>query len=173
EPQEPQQQEPQEPQQEQRPYVPDVDQSCMECICQASSSCDLTAKCNYEGTHDYFCGPYVISWAYWYDGGKHGFTGKPDDFETCLVDKECAEKTVRGYMRRYGRDCDGSGTVDCSDFARMHKLGFKQCGSDSILDSAYWQSFELCHMDNVDEKNNDILEIDARNKAREYDDRKR
>ncbi|GFT78771.1 uncharacterized protein NPIL_563941, partial [Nephila pilipes] len=81
-------------------------------------------------------------------------------FETCLIDKECAEKTVRGYMLRYGRDCDGSGTVDCSDFARIHKMGYKQCGSNTLLDTAYWKKIQLCI---EDYQNNDTLDIDGRN----------
>ncbi|GFW75467.1 uncharacterized protein TNCV_4426501 [Trichonephila clavipes] len=143
--------------------APEVDQNCMECICQASTSCDETVKCHYDGANNYFCGPYVISWAYWFDGGKHGNRGQPGDFETCVTNKTCAEQTVRGYMRRYGRDCDGSGTIDCADFARIHKLGFGQCSSNSILDTPYWENFELCNMEN---QNDDFLDIDARSRGR-------
>ncbi|GFS69577.1 hypothetical protein NPIL_46351, partial [Nephila pilipes] len=44
----------------------------------ASSSCNLTIGCKSKGADDYFCGPFWISWAYWYDGGRHGNTGKPE-----------------------------------------------------------------------------------------------
>ncbi|GFT78778.1 uncharacterized protein NPIL_563971 [Nephila pilipes] len=158
-PQEQPEQPEQQPPQEQKPHVPEVDQNCMECLCQASSSCNMTLECKSKGGDDYFCGPYWVSWAYWYDAGRYGYTGKPEDFETCLNNKECAERTVRGFMRRYGRDCDGSGTVDCADFARIHKLGFKQCDRDSILDTAYWQRFELC---NKDDQSNEEIELDGR-----------
>ncbi|GFU08055.1 uncharacterized protein NPIL_499381 [Nephila pilipes] len=196
----------QQPQQEHKPFVPKIDQSSMECICQqpqhlmktsnifrlqynvaskdkqkkykksknkchipkASSSCNLTIGCKSKGADDYFCGPYWISWAYWYDGGRHGNTGKPEDFQNCLIDKECAEKTVRGFMRRYGRDCDDNGTVDCADFARIHKLGFKQCSRDSILDTGYWQRFELC---NKNDQSNDEIESGKENVTLKYRDR--
>ncbi|GBM09980.1 hypothetical protein AVEN_86848-1 [Araneus ventricosus] len=126
--------------------VPEIDQRCMECLCQASSNCDESLKCHNAGGDAYFCGPYVISWAYWHDGGRPGDKGRAHDFETCLNNKTCAEKAVRGYMRKYGRDCDRSGAIDCFDFARIHKLGFGQCSSDSILDTDYWEKFEICYI---------------------------
>ncbi|GFR33491.1 hypothetical protein TNCT_637941 [Trichonephila clavata] len=126
--------------------VPEVDQRCMECLCQASSNCDETLKCHNAGGSAYFCGPYVISWAYWHDGGRPGDKGRAHDFETCLSNKTCAEQAVRGYMRKYGQDCDGSGTIDCFDFARIHKLGFGQCNSESILNTDYWEKFEICYV---------------------------
>ncbi|CAL1277527.1 unnamed protein product [Larinioides sclopetarius] len=67
-------------------------------------------------------------------------------FETCLSNKTCAEQAVRGYMRKYGQDCDRNGVIDCSDFARIHKLGYGQCSSDSILNTDYWEKFEICYI---------------------------
>ncbi|PRD31050.1 UNVERIFIED_CONTAM: lysoz [Trichonephila clavipes] len=113
---------------------------------QASSNCDETLKCHNAGGSAYFCGPYVISWAYWHDGGRPGDKGRAHDFETCLNNKTCAEQAVRGYMRKYGQDCDGSGTIDCFDFARIHKLGFGQCNGESILNTDYWEKFEICYV---------------------------
>ncbi|KAF8781621.1 hypothetical protein HNY73_011999 [Argiope bruennichi] len=49
-------------------------------------------------------------------------------------------------MRKYGQDCDRSGAIDCFDFARIHKLGYGQCSSDSILDTDYWEKFEICYV---------------------------
>ncbi|CAL1277528.1 unnamed protein product [Larinioides sclopetarius] len=57
--------------------IPEVDQTCMECLCQASSNCDQSLKCHNAGGDAYFCGPYVISWAYWHDGGRTGDKGRP------------------------------------------------------------------------------------------------
>ncbi|XP_035222903.1 lysozyme-like [Stegodyphus dumicola] len=125
--------------------VPEVDQRCLDCICQASSNCDETLKCHNAGGDAYFCGPYVISWAYWHDGGRPGDKGRAHDFETCLNNKTCAEEAVRGYMRKYGQDCDGSGNIDCFDFARIHKLGFGACGGNAIHNSDYWEKFEICY----------------------------
>ncbi|GIX92934.1 lysozyme [Caerostris darwini] len=128
------------------PKIPEVDQRCMDCLCQASSDCDETIKCHNAGGNSYFCGPYVISWAYWHDGGRPGDKGRAHDFENCLTNKTCAEEAVRGYMRKYGQDCDSNGVIDCQDFARIHKLGFGQCGGDAILDTDYWQKFEVCYI---------------------------
>ncbi|KAG8177281.1 hypothetical protein JTE90_026728 [Oedothorax gibbosus] len=125
--------------------VPEVNQRCMDCICQASSNCDETIKCHNGAGGGYFCGPYVISWAYWHDGGRPGDKGRKHDFETCLNNRTCAEEAVRGYMRKYGQDCDSTGTVDCFDFARIHKLGFGQCSGDAIYNSDYWEKFEICY----------------------------
>lgn len=67
------------------------------------------------------------------------------DFETCLTNRTCAEEAVRGYMRKYGQDCDASAYVDCYDYARIHKLGFGQCSGDAILSTDYWEKFEICY----------------------------
>ncbi|KAF8781622.1 Lysozyme 3 like protein [Argiope bruennichi] len=125
--------------------IPEVDQRCMECLCYAGSHCDLTLKCHNPGGGNYYCGPYVISWAYWHEGGRPGDYGGPHDFETCLNNKTCAEQAVRGYMRVYGKDCDRSGTIDCYDFVRIHKLGAAGCKSDSILNTQFWKNFESCY----------------------------
>ncbi|XP_054714228.1 lysozyme-like [Uloborus diversus] len=124
--------------------VPEMDQRCLDCICQASSNCDESLKCHNAG-QSYFCGPYVISWAYWHDGGRPGDKGRAHDFETCLNNKTCAEQAVKGYMRKYGQDCDRSGQINCYDFARIHKLGFGSCGGLEIQNTDYWEKFEICY----------------------------
>lgn len=40
----------------------------MGCLCQASTGCNLTIPCT--SGHQYLCGPFLISWAYWADAGK-------------------------------------------------------------------------------------------------------
>lgn len=47
------------------------------------------------------------------DAGKLGDLGNKFDFEKCLNTKNCAENTIRNYMRKYGQDCDGDGVIDC------------------------------------------------------------
>lgn len=50
---------------------------------QASSNCDESTKCHkVGGGGGYLCGPFVVSWAYWYDGGRPGDTGKPQGKNT-------------------------------------------------------------------------------------------
>lgn len=48
-------------------------------------------------------------------------------------------------MRKYGRDCDKSRTIDCYDFARIHKLGYGACSDDSFYKSDYYEKFDICY----------------------------
>lgn len=86
-----------------------------------------------------FCGPYLISWAYWADGGKPGA-----DYVTCANNKICAEHAIQGYMNKWKRDCNGDGIIDCNDYAAIHKLGPHSCNSQALFQSDYWVSYESC-----------------------------
>lgn len=50
-------------------------------------------------------------------------------------------------MRKYGRDCDklNEVVIDCSDFARIHKLGYGACGDESIYNTDYYGKFAICY----------------------------
>ena len=48
--------------------APIVTEDCLGCICQASTNCNMTVGCT--GGDQYLCGPFLISWPYWADGGK-------------------------------------------------------------------------------------------------------
>ncbi|XP_054154180.1 uncharacterized protein LOC128952764 [Oppia nitens] len=124
----------------------DVSQSCLQCICKASSGCKLNTKCHNSGPNAYFCGPYQISWAYWSDAGKPGNTGHSNDFENCLNDKLCAEVAVKGYMSKWQTDCNNDGVIDCLDFAAIHKAGASSCNQQWLYNSQYWQVFRQCHI---------------------------
>ncbi|CAG2108311.1 unnamed protein product, partial [Medioppia subpectinata] len=128
----------------------EVTQRCLQCICKASSGCKLNTKCHNSGTNAYFCGPYQISWAYWSDAGKPGNTGRSDDFEHCLNDKNCAEVTVRGYMSKWATDCNNDGVVDCLDFAAIHKAGASSCNQQWLYNSQYWNVFRQCQLSSGD-----------------------
>ena len=119
-----------------------ITQQCLDCICQASTGCDLSKKCQNSGPSSYFCGPYQISWSYWSDGGRPGDQGGPHDFETCLNDKSCAEQAIYGYMNKWARDCNGDGVIDCADYAAIHKAGPHSCNAQWLLDSEYWRVFQ-------------------------------
>ncbi|XP_021918553.1 lysozyme-like isoform X2 [Zootermopsis nevadensis] len=95
-----------------------VSDLCLTCLCEAASQCDLKFRCDHD-----VCGPFKIIRDYWIDGGSLGGGG----WETCAMDTQCAVNTVRGYMSKYKKDCDGDGEVDCQDYARMHKLGGVGC----------------------------------------------
>ncbi len=90
-----------------------VSADCLTCLCRASSGCELNKQC-----HGEFCGPYLITWSYWRDGGSPG-----GDYVRCALDKRCAESAIQGYMRKWSRDCNGDGIVDCDDYAAIHKNG--------------------------------------------------
>uniref|UniRef100_T1JAY4 lysozyme n=1 Tax=Strigamia maritima TaxID=126957 RepID=T1JAY4_STRMM len=124
-----------------------LDRKCYNCICQASSrncSSDITS-CITTGPNQYFCGPYHISWAYWADSGKPGdVIGDPTAFEECLLDKDCAERSVLGYMTKFQRDCNNDGVIDCTDFLLIHKMGHLGCTEDWVYTSAFWKTFTQC-----------------------------
>ena len=42
-------------------------ESCLACICQASTSCNLTTPCVSQGQ---YCGPFLLSKPYWLDAGR-------------------------------------------------------------------------------------------------------
>merc|ERR1711928_3484 len=52
--------------------APIVPEDCLGCLCQASTGCNMTMSCT--GGSQYLCGPFLISWPYWADGGKFVLT---------------------------------------------------------------------------------------------------
>jgi hypothetical protein len=116
--------------------------NCLECICHGSSGCnfDITYKCYGEDE----CGPYKIDYAYWYDAGYPGYKGNNDDFHKCAKDRTCAEKTVRQYIAINAMDCNKDGTIDCMDYAALHKAGPEYCNSNWVYESKFWNSFSEC-----------------------------
>ncbi len=87
-----------------------------------------------------YCGPYLISWAYWSDGGKPG-----GDYVNCATDRYCSERAVEGYMQKWKNDCNGDGVLDCTDFAIIHKTGPYSCNTSThIYETNYWRLFESC-----------------------------
>ncbi|RWS30551.1 Destabilase-like protein [Leptotrombidium deliense] len=123
-------------------YSTFISQQCLDCICYASTGCDLNKQCHNAGPGAYFCGPFQISWAYWSDGGKPGDAGGAHDFEKCLNVKECAEQTVIGYMRKWKTDCNNDGVIDCLDYAAIHKSGPNQCSAHILQNTEYWNRFK-------------------------------
>ncbi|XP_064487328.1 invertebrate-type lysozyme 2-like [Ornithodoros turicata] len=136
--------------------VDDITRQCLDCICYASTKCDLKTACHNAGPNAYFCGPYQISYAYWADAGK---PGNFDHFEKCLKDVRCSETAVVNYMNKWGTDCDGDGQVTCFDYARMHKAGRYGCDGKWVDGTEYWKLFEECMAPNVNQP------LDARRKT--------
>lgn len=57
--------------------MPPVTEVCMGCICEASSNCNQTLRCNGD-----VCGLFRITWAYWSDAGKPTQANEGPDSET-------------------------------------------------------------------------------------------
>ncbi|XP_076349240.1 lysozyme-like [Tachypleus tridentatus] len=125
-----------------------VSRECLDCLCEASSGCNLETGCHNLGGSNYFCGPYVISYSYWVDAGRPGeIPDNPLDFESCLTNLQCAETTVEGYMKKWTRDCDRNGQISCNDFARIHKAGPFGCNGTWVLTTDFWSIFKQCYLD--------------------------
>ncbi|XP_076327795.1 lysozyme 2-like [Tachypleus tridentatus] len=122
-----------------------VSQECLICLCEASSGCDFSAQCHSSEDGNYFCGAYMITYAYWKEGGSPGYDpSNPHDFEVCLKDRKCAEEAVVGYMEKWKNDCDNDGKITCKDFARIHKAGPIGCNTTWVLNTDYWDVFKKC-----------------------------
>lgn len=65
-----------------------------------STSVDRTRFHGVSSNLKYMFLNFDICRAYWADAGKPGSTGFSNDFENCLIDKNCAEAAVRGYMAK-------------------------------------------------------------------------
>lgn len=125
----------------------DVDDLCLQCICQASTGCQNKQCANLGGTT--FCGPYQISQAYWQDAGQpvaNQGTGQSASqaFEECATDMTCSENTVRRYLVKYARNCNKDSLLDCEDIARLHKAGPFACDQPALESTPYWTGFQDC-----------------------------
>ncbi|CAG7833070.1 unnamed protein product [Allacma fusca] len=118
---------------------------CLACICQASTSCNLTTQCISGGQ---YCGPFLISRPYWLDAGSPTLLGdtatRPGAFEDCTADPVCSAQTVRTYMTKYARDCNGDGRIDCNDLGRIHLMGAYGCADPAVEQSPFFQRFQQC-----------------------------
>ncbi|KAG8178043.1 hypothetical protein JTE90_022926 [Oedothorax gibbosus] len=126
-----------------------ISEKCFQCLCEASSDCDLSAQCEGKGPGQYFCGPYQMTFDYWRAAGRIGENpDDPLDFEKCLNSKPCAEATIRGYMYENSVDCNGDSVINCHDWARIHKTGPLSCNNTWILNTDYWSKFTTCYKGN-------------------------
>lgn len=138
---------------------------CLQCIRNVSSQlggADVNKRCE-----SYYCGPLQISYTYWSEAGKPGNNQGAKDFEKCARDKQCSEQTVRNYFKKYKRDCNNDGAIDCLDMAALHKAGPSACSSDWFYKSRYWLAFNktTCMSDpsNTNLEANDSDKFDSYN----------
>ncbi|GAB6028787.1 hypothetical protein CHUAL_004601 [Chamberlinius hualienensis] len=121
----------------------DIDDLCLECICQASTGCQMKGCTIIDGLS--FCGPYQISLGYWQDAGQPSVkSANQSAFEECAKDRICSEDTVKRYLIKYARNCNKDALLDCDDIARLHKAGPFACDSPDVEKTPYWQGFEQC-----------------------------
>ncbi|XP_040579589.1 lysozyme [Lepeophtheirus salmonis] len=125
-----------------------VTNNCMGCICQASSSCNQTIGCISGNS---LCGPFLISKPFWLDAGACALNGdnpsSPTAYINCANDIACAAKTIRSYVNRFQKDCNGDQVETCEDFAMIHKNGGWNCGNN-IDNTDYGMFFTECK-DNI------------------------
>jgi hypothetical protein len=118
-----------------------VSTECLQCICEATSSCDFNIGCSPNT-----CGPYAMTWGYWNDGERpvldQDSSYADGAYARCANDKWCAEKAIQSYMLRYGHDCNGDEEITCYDFAAIHRSGSNNCGAE--LDSEYFNKLVNC-----------------------------
>lgn len=116
-----------------------VDSNCLDCLCQASTGCDVNKQC-----FGNVCGPYLISWPFWSDAGRPG-----TDYVSCALRKNCAEAAVQGYMSRFGRDCNNDGIINCDDYVMIHQYG-PNCGPGVFGTGKFWSDYKTCHQPPID-----------------------
>ncbi|XP_037937651.1 lysozyme-like [Teleopsis dalmanni] len=116
----------------------------MQCICENISGCK-PKMCGKQS-----CGVFRISESYWFDAGEptvsqNEYTNSKDasDYFFCVNDRKCAETTVRAYMKRFSRDCNRDGVIDCLDYILIHLLGPTGCLTTS-LSFHFFNVMELC-----------------------------
>lgn len=125
-------------QQQQQQQQEDPEARCLNCI-RSVTSIGIEPNKRCEG--GYFCGPFQFSYQYWAESGKPGNSQGIRDFEKCARDKQCAEQTVRAYFKKFKRDCNNDGVIDCLDMAALHKAGPSGCNSSWFFKSRYWSTF--------------------------------
>ncbi|XP_023326767.1 invertebrate-type lysozyme 6 isoform X1 [Eurytemora carolleeae] len=121
--------------------------NCIGCICEASTRCDQATQC--VGGNS-FCGPFLISKSFWTDAGQCVIEGDnsqdPESWRRCSLDIICAANTIRSYINRFGKDCNGDQLVTCEDYVMIHKNGGWNCGN-SLAGTDFWNIFQKCKAD--------------------------
>lgn len=106
---------------------------CFDCLCQASTYCNLDYECQ-----NGYCGPYALSYEYFEE------LDEPyDTFASCAQDKSCSEEILRRYILKYYQDCNSDGYIDCDDFALIYKFG-QNCKTNESYSLDFFNHVEYC-----------------------------
>ncbi|XP_046407289.1 uncharacterized protein LOC124171917 isoform X2 [Ischnura elegans] len=123
-------------------YITNLNDACLECICQGPTSCNLTYGCS-QG----YCGPFYISRIYWIDADKPVLPQDDPEregaYQDCSSNYGCAKRIVERYMAKYGRDCNGDQRTTCEDYGIIHYTGGVRCDA-SIKGTGYYSRFSAC-----------------------------
>ncbi|KAG9509297.1 Lysozyme 2 [Fragariocoptes setiger] len=129
-----------------------ITSECFDCLCEASTNCEINSKCETSDVKHTRCGMYLVSYDQWLESGlsKQLVTSRVDPnaeeraFYECSTNRGCAEKIIKIYVEKNLRDCDGDGRINCYDVASIHRAGPTQCNSEALLESQYWSDFNGC-----------------------------
>lgn len=132
-----------------------ITSECFECICEASTSCNLNSRCQTSDVRHTRCGLFLISYDQWLETGLsrqlvtreallRDAAADERAFYECVTDRSCGESLIKLYMERNLKDCDKDGRIDCYDVAAIHQGGLANCNGESLLESQYWSDFNAC-----------------------------
>ncbi|XP_059085568.1 lysozyme 2-like isoform X2 [Tigriopus californicus] len=132
-----------------------VTDTCLGCICEASSSCNATIGCI---NNNDLCGPFLISKAFWIDAGQCTLTPNEDPngkdaYVRCASDIGCSSDILRSYFTRFLKDCNGDRLVTCEDYVMLHKNGGWNCGTD-LAGTDFWDLYLECRQFVLDQGQN-------------------
>lgn len=124
---------------------------CLECICDAISGCSTGVNnCGSSSV----CGPLALSQNYWKEGRRPGAS-----WTACTRTKECSIVTVKNYMEKHKRDCNGDGFVTCEDYAAIHRRGPRACSHSDLLKDHYWNKFLSCRANQKPSKDVNMVKV--------------
>ncbi|KAL7732418.1 hypothetical protein ACLKA6_004388 [Drosophila palustris] len=103
-----------------------VNEDCLECIA-ATITGNKPGMCGKSP-----CGIYRIYRPYWQDAARTVQAAGVEDYESCVLNSDCAAAIVRGYMKTYPVDCDGDGVIGCKDHIMLHLLGPTGCVTNPL-----------------------------------------
>lgn len=132
-----------------------ITNECFECICEASTSCNGKSRCQSSDVRHTRCGMFLISYDQWLETNlskelvteealARDAAADERAFYECVTNRDCAERLIAIYMQKNSKDCDKDGRVDCYDVAAIHQGGLKNCHSESLLESQFWNDFNAC-----------------------------
>jgi len=64
-------------------------------------------------------------------------------WKRCAKDIVCAANTIRSYINRFGKDCNGDSLVTCDDYTMIHKNGGWNCGNN-LQGTDFWNIYLQC-----------------------------